>query len=464
MSVRSPHRRAVLAAFVVLLACLAVVRFGAAPGRAASGWLPAETLPATGPSLEDARVALDARGNALAVWVRRSVDRSVLQASWRPAGAGWQPAVNLSSSRDVLPDPQVAITPRGDAVVVWATFIARRYVAMSVARRAGGAWERPVRVSPGSRAPSTPQLALDPQGTAFAVWEQWARGTTTVRAALRPPGRGWRRPVTLTRFSGPSSADYAAPLVAAGAGGDVVVIWTRASKRRTGGRPRSTTVQAAVRPAGAPWRRPVTISRGGPYVTGGDVAVDAQGNALAALTSASGESVWATSMQVVARPAGERWDSPLRLSVAGEAAAEPQVAFDPRGNATALWSRFPRTGWTIVRSAIRPAGGSWQAPVNVSAPGEQAGGGRLAVDGRGTAYAVWQRSLTFYENLDEYDAVVRAASRPAGGAWQAPVDLSAIGLRVGFVRVAGDPRGGAMAIWEQSADRSTVIQAAAHPG
>ena len=172
------------------------IRVAAAPGQAASGWLPAETLPALGPSLEDARVALDAQGNALAVWTRRSGDSSVLQASWRPAGAGWQPAVDLSARGYVSPYLHVAMTPRGDAVVLWETFVARRYIAMSAARPAGGAWERPVRVSPGSRRPSVPQLALDPRGTAFAVWEQWVRGTTTVRAACGHRRRAGAGPST----------------------------------------------------------------------------------------------------------------------------------------------------------------------------------------------------------------------------------------------------------------------------
>ena len=285
-----------------------------------------------------------------------------------------------------------------------------------------------------------------------------------MRAAVRPRGGAWRRPTVLTRIPGASSNDGAGADVAVAANGDAVAIWTRASRRRARGRPISTSVQAAVRPSGASWQRPVTLSPASRYAGGADVALDPKGNAVAVWTAAATESSFATRAQAAARPAGGRWSRAVRISAAGEAVSELEVAVDSRGEATALWGRSLRQGFSIVRSSVRPSGGAWQAPVNISPAGEQAGGGALALDDRGNATAIWDRYTIFHEDTDQYDIVVRAATRPARGAWQVPTDVSAAIGRNGDAQVAAGPNGPAIAIWEAVGDRAVVVQAAVRPG
>ncbi len=453
----------VLAAAVLLLACVLLIRVAATPSQTTSGWLAPETLTPPGPNAEDAHVALDARGNALAVWTRRSDDAYVLQAADRPAGGGWQQPVDVTPPRSIH-GLQLAVTPSGDAVALWQDFASRRYAAMSAARPAGGAWGRAVRVSPGSRRPSVPRLALDPRGNAFAVWDEWAPGRAVVKAAVRPRGGDWRRPTVLTRIPGASLHDGAGADVAVAANGDALAIWTRSSRRRARGRPVSTSVQAAVRASGADWQRPVTLSPGSRYAGGAKVALDPKGNAVAVWTAAATESSFATRAQAATRPRGRRWSRPVRISAAGEAVSELEVEVDARGEATALWGRSLRQGFSIVRSSVRPLGGTWQPPVNVSPAGEQAGGGNLALDDRGNATAIWDRYTTFHEDTDQYDIVVRAATRSPRGVWQAPTDVSAAIGRNGDAQVAAGPNGPAIAIWEAVGARAVVVQAAVRPG
>ena len=101
MAVRAPSRRVVLAVVLLLLACVLLVRVAATPGQSASGWLAPETLTPPGANSEDAQVALDARGNALADVDAASGDAYVLQAAERPAGGGWQPTVNVTPPRSI---------------------------------------------------------------------------------------------------------------------------------------------------------------------------------------------------------------------------------------------------------------------------------------------------------------------------------------------------------------------------
>src|SRR4051794_520801 len=117
--------------------------------------------------------------------------------------------------------------------------------------------------------------------------------------------------------------------------------------------------------------------------------------------------------------AAPRWLAPVHVSLAGQKSPMPQVAVDADGDAVAVWERWNGTNY-IVQAASRAAGGGWQAPVDLSAAGGSATRPQVAVDPRGDAVAVWGR-------WNGTDRIIQAASRAAGGGWQAPVDLSATG-------------------------------------
>jgi hypothetical protein len=67
------------------------------------------------------------------------------------------------------------------------------------------------------------------------------------------------------------------------------------------------------------------------------------------------------------------------------------VAFDASGNALAVWDRSNGTN-QIVQSSFRPAGGAFAAPVDLSATGQDASAPQVAFGASGKAIAVWQRS------------------------------------------------------------------------
>ena len=167
-------------------------------------------------------------------------------------------------------------------------------------------------------------------------------------------------------------------------------------------------------------------------------------------------------MQSVVRPAGGTWQAPVDLSAAGQHASSPQVAVDAHGNTVAVWYRFtgpdtgPSTG-SIVQGAVRPAGGTWQAPVDL-AVGGNVFAAQLAVGAQGDAVAVWNRAS------GARSFVVQGAVRAANGAWQEPITLSAAGGNPGNPQVAVDAHGNAIAVWSRSSDSSSsVVQSAVRP-
>ena len=141
------------------------------------------------------------------------------------------------------------------------------------------------------------------------------------------------------------------------------------------------------------------------------------------------------------------------------------MALDRTGNAVAVWERDEGTnlvGTEVVQAATRPAGGGWGAPVDVSAPTQAAwsysADPQLALDQAGDAVAVWAGGPS------GADPVVQAASHPAGSAsWQAAVDLSAPSQTAERPQVALDQAGDAVAVWQHASDAITVVQAASRP-
>jgi hypothetical protein len=140
----------------------------------------------------------------------------------------------------------------------------------------------------------------------------------------------------------------------------------------------------------------------------------------------------------IAAPA---WLAPVDVTATGQIGhrTAPQVAVDPGGDAVAVWKGYNGTD-EILEAASRPAGGSWEAPVDLSATGEDASEPQVTVDSGGDAVAVWKR-------YNGANYIIEAASRPAGGSWEAPVNLSATGQNSYEPQVAVGPGGSAVSVW-----------------
>src|SRR4051794_31717955 len=70
--------------------------------------------------------------------------------------------------------------------------------------------------------------------------------------------------------------------------------------------------------------------------------------------------------------AAPTWLTPVPLSDASRAAGEVDIAFDRQGTAIAVWSRSNGTN-TVIQASVRPPGGAFSAPQNLSATGQNAG-------------------------------------------------------------------------------------------
>jgi hypothetical protein len=223
----------------------------------------------------------------------------------------------------------------------------------------------------------------------------------------------------------------------------------------------------ASAPSGA---EPVDLSAAGQHASDGQIVVDAGGAAIALwLRSSANERV----VQSAVRPPRGVWGAPVDVSAGGQYAGSPQLVVDARGRAVAVWERF-RDGNYVVQAAVRAAGGSWGAVVDLSRPGRACRPGvgcqgvvaervsrpllpRLAVDRRGNAAVIWER-------FQGRRSRVQVATGPVGARWRGAVDV------VRFARtrsqdfaapdIALGARGEAIAVWTRRRAKRVVVQGA----
>jgi hypothetical protein len=415
----------------VVAACVLMVAaavWAAAPAEATPTWLPTATLSLAGADAQYPHVAVDGHGNTVAVWRWYDGSNQVIQAAHRPAGGSWGLPLTLSDAGQDAGQPQVAVNERGDAVAVWWRSDGNNTRVQAARRPAGGSWGTPVTLSAEIKDAFEPQVALDRLGNAVVVWTRYSETNDRVQVSRQPAHGSWSAPINLSA----AGQNAGAPQVAANGQGTAVAVWSRFDGSH--GR-----VQAARRPAGGSWGTRFTLSAAGQDAGNHQIAIDEQGNAVAVwfrgdssnnrvqtarqvpggtwtspvnLSAPGGNAnepqiefdgqgnsvaVWTAidgttrRVQTARRIVGGPWGSPLNLSATGRDAYSPQLAVNAHGSTVAVWERSDGVN-DRVQVARRPVGDSWGAPRLLSAAGQNGHSSRVAIDTQGNAVAVWSRS------------------------------------------------------------------------
>jgi hypothetical protein len=444
------RRRRLATALGALTGCLAALTL-AASASATPAWVtPAASLSATGGNANGVRLGLDAAGDTVAIWDRFNGSNEIVQASTRLASSGsWQTPVNLSEAGHSAAAASLAVNSSGDAVAVWRWSSGTNEITQAAFRQgANGSWQTPVDVSAAGGNAFNATAAIDSAGDAVALWQRYNGTRYVIQAAVRPNSTGvWQTPVTINE----ATSETSAPQLAMNAGGEAVAVWDQL----IGGH---QLVQAATLQApGGSWQTPVNLSEAGWNSFVPEVAISSGGEAAVVWRRTNGPN--GEFVQASVRPVSTgTWQAPTELSASGENAEDAVVAFDAEGDATVLWQRYSGSSW-IIQADTRPLqSGTWQTPVNLSETGQNSLDPELAIDSAGDATAVWERF-----NGSAY--IAQAATRRAGaGSWQTPVSLSEAGQSVSVPEVASDAGGDMAAGWVRSNASSIVVQAVGYAG
>jgi PKD domain-containing protein len=303
----------------------------AAVRPSARGWEPAENLPAQGFDNSAAGVALDAAGDAVAVWLSNDGTINRIQASYRPANGAWQPSEFISNG--VSSFPEVAMGGGGDAVAVW---MSGDGTIEAASRPSGGAWASQQALSVANS--WYPYVGVDAAGDAVAVWEDPG---FVAQAAIRPAGGSWGQPENL---SNPNDLAFG-PKVVVAPGGAAVVVWNNAG----GG----YAITATSRPAGGTWSAPQAVSAYGPHFWSYALAIDRAGDALVAWSRQIGE---VDAVEAARRAAGGAWSAPERFTPTTVNGETPDVALDAAGDGAAVWQSTNLDGAFVQASGLDAAG------------------------------------------------------------------------------------------------------------
>jgi hypothetical protein len=446
--------------------CAALFSIGvavSAPAASASaGWQPPVDVSAVGHTTSGVQVSVDAFGDASAVWVDASGSSSSgILVSDRVASRGvWQPPVALTRAGEDALSPTLAVDPRGDAVAVWSLNSKSTSAVEAAVKRAGGGWQQPVAVSPAGQSGFQPEVGLDGRGDAIAVWvASTGINRSEIDVSVRPAASGVWQPAERISDVGAEVSDAQ---VAVDGSGDAAVVWKRyVSGSALNGA--TYAVQAATRRGAAGgWQAPQELGDEldgpAPYAPGlspePHVAIDSAGDALV-VWQAPGSAGTTVVQSGYKSASSAAWQTPQAVTPPGAHGALPAVTIDAAGNGIAVWMGYDGTNDMTV-GAVRPtATGIWENRMTLSAPGQDNLGPQVAVDSQGNAMAIWVRA-----NAPGY--LIQAAGRPAvRGAWQQPRTISGAGDNVGAPQLAFDQLGDAVAAWEDPIDqRGTVVQAA----
>ena len=391
---------------------------------------------------EHPELAVDPNGNVTVVW--HQFDGTSLRDIWsnRYAGNTWgAPTLVERDGSGSAERPHVAVDPDGNATAVWGQFVGGVRSTWSSRYVPGMVWGAAVLLeTDDSGSTSDPRVAVDPEGSATAVWSQLGAAALRDVWSNRYTGGSWGAALLIETNDGGTANS---PRVAVGPNGNATVVWSQSD-----GEWESIW---SNRYSGGSWDAAVLIENRSGIARNPELAVDINGNATAVWHQDTGarSDIWSN------RYSGGSWGTAVIIETEDtDRAILPRLAVDHGGNVTVVWYQNDSVRWNIWSN--RYASGRWEAAQMIETnDASSAYGPDVAVDPNGNATAVW------YHLQDGRREIW--SNRYTGGSWGTAViiggDEGGGGDVVVAPRVAVDPDGHATAVWAQHDGTRTKVYA-----
>jgi hypothetical protein len=197
----------------------------------AGRWSAPRVLSTAGMRARRPRLAVASDRRAVLAWEERVNDRGSVAVATRLPDGAWSAPTTVSGGMESAREPDVAIGPRGDAVVVWIGEDDAGVGAFAAQNLETGLWSEPIRVGSGDdiprelsrpeRAETGPDVAMMVNGRAVAAWTLFDGGANRVQASRRQADGSWGPPIDLSRKGHESGGAQ----VTSVAGGAAAVAW-----------------------------------------------------------------------------------------------------------------------------------------------------------------------------------------------------------------------------------------------
>ncbi len=425
-------------------------------------WLGPEVLVGTSPS--GAALAVNSRGEAMAVWIELNGTEGAVWARSYTVSQGWGTAKVIVQGPGQVRDMRVALSEAGDALVVWRHHDGVRYNLWSAAyTRANGSWGMPRLVETydggiyekGS-VEAVSEVVFDSEGRGLVAWTQelplWYPSGTEGRVGENVyvnhyrPGVGWgmRRPVDVSGVGSSSK-----PRLVGNARGQAALVWKRSHHD---GMTYTDHLWVVRYEPGSGWREAERLdSQSKQQAFDPGAGIDGSGNVLVAWSEVAldqSRAIWVRRYDVTAG----QWGLAERRSGTRDAPYSPALGVNARGEAVLIWQEVgevvaTRTSdWRI-----------WSTPEVISRGRGLRGTAsrpQVTLDAAGNALVTWLLTDThFYRGKNAPHRIDPVAARYAV-ATQAWADPVLIGSRQGGnahpdYQLRLDPYGNGRVLWRQ---------------
>ncbi|MDG6226195.1 MAG: hypothetical protein QCI82_11880 [Candidatus Thermoplasmatota archaeon] len=382
-------------------------------------------------------IGTDAEGNAIAVWNHNDGSVPQIVANRYTKGVGWEDAEFLTAGGFNSLSPRIAVNGNGNATVVWRYSDGIRYNVVARNYFPGIGWDTGYDLETMSGDVQNPQVDMNDDGYAIAVWSQDDGTYHSIYANVYTPGTGWGS-AELVENGGDGAY---APQVVLSPDGVAVVVWYQSNGAMYDIWANTYTITAG-------WGDAELIET---YDTGNAfgpmIDMDGSGNAMAVWRQQDG-----TIYNVVSNryTSGSGWGT-AEIIETGDGQVQPptNVALDDDGNALATWSQWDGSKYNIISNRFTPSEG-WGEEERIDHGDETSETSHTAMDAAGNAIAVWR----------QYDGGFYSiyANRFVKGSGWGKAEL--IETRIGSAdvpRVSVDPSGDAIAVWYHSDGYRTNI-------
>ncbi len=356
---------------------------------------------------------------------------------------GWEDAVMLEFLNAGFSDPgtpYVAADAFGNAFAVWDQYDGSRYCVFASRYVAGVGWTGATLIdSAGIDSCYNPTVAVDGSGNAIAVWQESISWVNSVWANRYVVGEGWGTAEVIEE-----QADEAGlPKVVVDQSGNATVLW----EQFTSGHAQIWSNRYVV---GEGWGTEEEVEQYVEDAFSVDIAVDDAGCVVAVWCQNDLSQYNVSANRYVP---GEGWGAAEMISGnASGSAAEPKVAVDSSGDATAVWCQYDTgDGLYSVWSNRYTVGAGWGAAELLELNDtEEALFPRVADDGSGRAMVVWQQQDA------DVDSIWSNMYAPGEG-WGTPRTVEDNDLYATIPKVVFDKTGNATAVWHQwDGERNTI--------
>ncbi|EKF74742.1 hypothetical protein A11A3_06958 [Alcanivorax hongdengensis A-11-3] len=360
----------------------------------------------------------------------------------------WRTDMKIEQGDGPAYDPQVAVDSDGNAIAVWEQHDGMMYSIWANTYTPGTGWGSAETIESGDKTASHPQITfVNDTGKAIAVWQQSDGAHRNIRANTYTPDSGWSTSSVLVEQD--DAGDAYNPRITSDGAGHIIAVWYRIVDYST------ATIQTNTYSAGSGWDAAsltlasfdISNSNSASSPKRPQIAADGAGNVIAIWRQYDG-----TRWNIHARTStfSSGWSTPATLIEHGDDgdALAPQIAFDGDGNAIAVWAQDNASGtdvrYDIQANTYTPDGG-WGTATRIEHDNDgNAGFPQIALDHAGHAIAVWVQNEGIHYNI-------RANTYTQENGWDTATlieqDDDGDARRP---RIAVDGDGHAIAVWHQN--------------